>query len=588
MSCAGNEVKHCMKEEDKHKLHAHRKELLDDIADPKPVLDGLISRGILSTQRDDYQHILAGQYAREQTRRLLDLLPTLGEGAFLAFVESVASYRSHLGELLRDASALTTGTAASSIIDIVEDSGGDPDETELDRLVPFPPAKPSNKLVRRLQLDLRRSCISRAERNAAIIFGQGSDGLGGPGIDEACVTISTVNFDDVQTNRARVLDRSETPHDGVTDTRCRRQQATFASLCGDVDDQEELINVGKLFLSPVGTRTKSVLVVGPAGAGKSLLLERILECWAGGKVEVLSEFEFAVYVNGRNATALQSGTVAGMLVRALEQQIELNDKEKQALENYVKANPRRVLLLVDSADEGGEAWEKSKGLENLFKRRGLNACTFVVTSRPCPVAYNLIPSCKRCYYLIGLNDRRLDQLLLRTLGEEEGMRVKAQLKEPGQQHVYELMKGTPLVANLMMKLVAAHSDRAKTLPTCATQIFGALALDMIYRERVKVDKAFAEGERISTLDNLPSEVQEMVGQLGQLALNCLCRRQPMLLNMKTVKKTCSAEAISLGFLNKTVVKASGAGSIGSTHGAEFCHVAWLEFFAAHCLCRKLK
>ena len=102
---------------------------------------------------------------------------------------------------------------------------------------------------------------------------------------------------------------------------------------------------------------KSLLVVGPAGTGKSLLLERIMESWAGGKVEGLSKFEFVVYVSARYATALQSGSVVGMLVTALERQIELSDKERQALEIYLKTNSRRVLVLVDSADEGGEASE---------------------------------------------------------------------------------------------------------------------------------------------------------------------------------------------------------------------------------------
>ena len=36
------------------------------------------------------------------------------------------------------------------------------------------------------------------------------------------------------------------------------------------------------------------------------------------------------------------------------------------------------------------AWERSKALENLFERRGLGSCTFVVTSRPCPRAYDLV------------------------------------------------------------------------------------------------------------------------------------------------------------------------------------------------------
>ena len=191
-------------------------------------------------------------------------------------------------------------------------------------------------------------------------------------------------------------------------------------------------------------------------------------------------------------------------------------------------------------------------------------------------------SCKRRYYLIGLNDRRLDELLVRRLGEEEGVRVAAELKEPSRQHVRELMKGTPLVANMMAKLASA--GRAKSLPTSTTQIYLAMALDIIHHERAKEDTKFAEGQIISSFDDLPSEVQKMVEQLGELALDCL-RRRRFVFDMKTLMEACGEEAISLGFLNKFVTRATG-GSIGSAQEAEFRHLTWLEFFAAHCLTRK--
>ena len=571
-----------MQREEKRKLRLLRSQLLDDIANPNTVVVGLVSRGVLPMQSDHYQYILAGQYTRQKTERLLDRLPTLGAGAFLAFVESLANYKPHLAELLRQ-DLLTEGVVIGPQAE-VEDSSDDDSDDDLDR-GPFPPSRPNDECVGGLQEELRRSYINLGERKAAIVeFSQRKEGKG-PGLDDVCVTLSSLNFDDVQAERD--LDRSERLRsgDGTTDARSWRKQLaskTFASRCGD---ELELIDVGQLFVGPGGKRVKSLLVVGPAGTGKSLLLERIMECWAGGKLEVLSKFDFVVYVSARDATALQSGSVVGMLVTALERQIELSDTERQALEIYLKKNSRRVLVLVDSADEGGEAWERSKALENLFERRGLGSCTFVVTSRPCPRAYDLVLSCKRRYYLIGLNDRRLDELLVRRLGEEEGVRVAAQLKEPSRQHVRELMKGTPLVANMMAKL-ASTAGRAKSLPTSTTQIYVAMALDMIHHERTKGDKKFSKGQIISSFDDLPSEVQKMVEQLGKLAVDCL-RRRRFVFDMTTLEEACGEEAISLGFLNKFVVKATG-GSIGSAQEAEFRHLTWLEFFAALCLTRTVR
>ena len=218
-----------MEEEEKRKLRLHRKKVLDDVADPKPVLDGLISRGVLTTQSDEYQHILAGRFVREQTRRLLDLLPTLGAGAFFAFVESLASYRPHLAELLRQ--DLPTVEGASAKLPTVEvDSSDDDSDADLDR-GPFPPSRPKDEFVSSLQQELRRSYINLGERKAAIVeFSQRKEGVG-PGLDDICATLSSLNFDDVQAERE--LERGERLRSdyGTTDARSWRKELaskTFA------------------------------------------------------------------------------------------------------------------------------------------------------------------------------------------------------------------------------------------------------------------------------------------------------------------------------------------------------------------------
>ena len=146
----------------------------------------------------------------------------------------------------------------------------------------------------------------------------------------------------------------------------------------------------------------------------------------------------------------------------------LRNAERKEMEKYMEKNSEGVLVLLDSADEGGEAWVKSKALEMLFQRRGLKECTSVATSRPCSLAYDLVPSCRQRFYLTGFNDRRLDELLIRRLGKQNGLGVAEKLKEPTLKHVRQLMKGTPLVANVVAELVA---DDGASLLSCSTQIF---------------------------------------------------------------------------------------------------------------------
>ena len=339
--------------------------------------------------------------------------------------------------------------------------------------------------------------------------------------------------------------------------------------------------MGQLFRAANGESVESCLLVGPAGAGKSVLLERIMACWAGDGVEELAGFELVVYVSGRDAKALGNETAVGMLGYALQRQCELSDSEREEVEKYIRMNSERVLVLLDAADEGGSVWSESEAVEKLVQRRSVEDCTFVVTSRPCTQAYELVLYCQQRFYLIGLNDRRLDELLVRRLGQEDGVRVTESLKEPERERLRELMKKTPLVANMVAKL-ASDPARAKSLPRTTTEIYTAMALDMIRHERVKRDKTFGQDKVMLTFDDLPDDVQRLVQELGKLALDCL-RQRRFVVDMKTVESVCGKEAVDLGFLNKFAIEASGGG-VGRCHKAEFRHLTWLEFFAAHHIC----
>ena len=201
----------------------------------------------------------------------------------------------------------------------------------------------------------------------------------------------------------------------------------------------------------------SCLVVGPAGTGKTLLLQRVAVSWAEGKAEELSQFELVVLISGRDEDALKCETTVKMLGYVLQRQYKLTDAERAEIDMYMEMNSEKILILLDSADEGGEVWAGSKALEMLFDRRGLEDCTFVVASRPCSLAYVLVPLCEHRFYLVGFNDRRLDELLCRRLGEE-GLQVAGKLKEPSRRHVRELMKETPLIASMVAELALEGDD----------------------------------------------------------------------------------------------------------------------------------
>ena len=269
------------------------------------------------------------------------------------------------------------------------------------------------------------------------------------GLDELFVTISTLTFDEAQA-RFRKRKRQSSVRSTRKESAKRLASNTFLPRCEEAVEQKD---VGQLFRRRAGVgMVDSCLVVGSAGTGKTVLLQRVVVSCAEGKAEELSQFELVVLISGRDEGALKCETAVEMVGYVLQRQYKLTDAERAEIEMYMEMNSEKVLVLLDSADQGGEAWVESEALEMLFNRTGLEECTFVVASRPCSLSYDLVPLCEHRFYLVGFNDRRLDELLCRRLGED-GLKVAEKLKEPSSRHLRELMKETPLIANMVAELV---------------------------------------------------------------------------------------------------------------------------------------
>ena len=443
-------------------------------------------------------------------------------------------------------------------------------ESSLSEEGAFPPARPEMQVVCRLQRKIRQRCVRSGRGVSVVDYGQKA----ASGLEKVYVTIASLNFDDAQT----VEERRERPREGGEVGRAShwtRELASrsFASRRGE---EAELSDLGTLFRGADGEKVDSCLVVGPAGTGKTVLLEWIMASWAAGGVEELGEFEIVVYVSGRDGAALGCDMPVEMLGCVLQREHSLSDDERREVETYLSINSQRVLVLLDSADEGGDAWMNSKALAMLFDRRDLAGCTFVATSRPCMLAYDLVLSCRQRYYMIGFNDRQLDRLLVRRLGEEEGPRVAEQLRaKPELLLVRELMKDTPLVANMVAELAERG---AESLPASTTHIYRALALDIVRHEQVMGDEALSPEDEAT--DELAEQCQAWLCELGRLALDGFLQRR-FVFDMDTVRSTCSEGAVRLGFLDEFEVETIGG---GAHQHAEFRHLTWQEFFAAFSLC----
>ena len=311
----------------------------------------------------------------------------------------------------------------------------------------------------------------------------------------------------------------------------------------------------------------TLLLAQPAG-GKTLTLMKIASLWAEGKEEFLQQFEFVFYVSGRDEEALKGKSAIDVL--RLDE-FDLDGSEQAEMVKYLSENSNKALLLLDGADEGGDLWTKSKGLKKIFERKGaLRNCSFVVSSRPCEAAYQLIPVCDQHFHLAGLNDQRLEELLVRRLGESYGHAVASELKQAKWNQLRALMKETPLIANMV---AALRLDR-QPLPSTRTELYTVMVVNMVRRATAKSNTV---SMAVDTLDDLPAEEKTALSNIGQVALVGLKRQRYVFSLENEVQPLCGDAAQRLGFKEEFRTMSVR----GQRHEVQFSHLTFQEYLAAY-------
>ena len=417
-------------------------------------------------------------------------------GAFNHFVGALRLARSQLAEVLAIERSLT------ETVDVV---GSDPIDSHQFPPVAFELPTPSHPTARKLQRMLRKFHSRKARRLPLFDFQSGGKSVG---LEEVFITLSTLDFHELQAMF------SETKRLSAEEIR----ELASKTWCERRENVQEITELKRLLQLSNGELADGTLLLAQAAGGKTLTMLKIASLWAEGKEDFLQQFEFVFYVSSRNEEALKGKSAIDVL--RLDE-FDLDGSEQVEMAKYLSENSDKVLVLLDGADEGGELWMKSKGLEKIFERKGaLCNCSFVVSSRPCEAAYQLIPVCDQHFHLAGLNDQRLEELLVRRLGEADGRAVASELKQAKWSQLRALMKETPLIANM----VAALRLDGQPLPSTRTELYMVMVVNMVRRATAKSSKrkgCMAAG----TLNDLPAEEKTALSNIGRVAMIGL-KQQP--------------------------------------------------------------
>ena len=524
-----------MEERERRVLEKHRRELVTNILEIEPILDYLISQGVLRANGEDVQRIRRGEIALARARNLLDILPSCGRAAFGHLVDALRLERPHLAELL---------------------------ERSLEEMHEVPckvselrqPRRPSHPTARKLQDALRTYHTNTARCLPLFDFHSGAEAVG---LDEVFVTLSALNFSEIQSMFARQKELSAK----------ELRELASKTWMERREDVEEITGVDRLLRFADGQVARSCLLLAQAAAGKTLTLLKLAALWAEGQHEALAEFEFVFYVSGRDSDALAGKSAIDVLQLG---ELDLSARQQEEMLEYLSEHSDKVLVLLDGADEGGELWTKSKGLEKIVRRKGgLANSSFIVASRPCEAAYRLIPLCDQHFHLVGLGDQRLGELLERRLGSAKGQEVFLKLQQTKWSQLRALMKETPLVANMVAALVKS----GPSLPATRTEIYTRMVVNMVKRS---AEKSQSKSLAAILLEDLPPEEKASLLAIGKLALQGLKEGRYVFDLEKEVRPACGDVAERLGFVEEFRTVSVH----GERHDVQFSHLTYQEYLAA--------
>ncbi|XP_077173318.1 MHC class II transactivator isoform X2 [Paroedura picta] len=169
---------------------------------------------------------------------------------------------------------------------------------------------------------------------------------------------------------------------------------------------------------------RAALVLGKAGMGKSLLVQKICLDWSKGR---FAQFEFLFRFDCRRLSLLRGKrySVSQLLFR-----LSADPQEGDGhVYRYLLRNPEKVLLIFDGFEElqdlGGFSpcpdsptrkeppWGIGVVLGSLFQRKVLDGCTILLTSRPKDKMHQYLPRVDKILELVGFSPKQANAYLAR-------------------------------------------------------------------------------------------------------------------------------------------------------------------------------
>ena len=280
------------------------------------------------------------------------------------------------------------------------------------------------------------------------------------------------------------------------------------TLRGNVDDimrRKSSIELKNLFKLD-NRRRKIILIEGAPGAGKSTLAWHVCQTWESG--ELFQEFKVVVFVQLQDP-AVQSATSLADVLPA-----KSKNMRTQIVSQLECVNGRDVLLVLDGWDEYGGGLSYLSVFQRLIcspEEINMRFSSLIITSRPI-ASGELQRYASSRVEIVGFTSAEVKKYFSESIGDSK-MEHKLQdhLRE---RPVIEASCYLPLNAAIVVHLFLALNH---TLPHTLHEVFVSLVLCCIIRHLTRQAEEGKEAPDISSLDDLPPELQEPFNNICAMA-----------------------------------------------------------------------
>jgi len=320
-----------------------------------------------------------------------------------------------------------------------------------------------------------------------------------------------------------------------------------------------------------------VLIEGPPGIGKSVLLAEIAHRWS--KNLVLKEFKFLFLVHLRDPSIQNADTVKKFLQLFCRRDERAPEVASACSKYFFKNEGKDLIFLFDGLDEFNVNKLKKSLINDILNRKDLAKCGLIVSSRP-HASLRLRQNADLRVTIFGFTEKERDEFIQQAL--EEQPQKSHDLRKYLDSHL--TLSGLCSIPFNMVILVYL-CKQGISFPKNPTQLYEYFICHTIRHHLRKhggfIDNAFTD------LSNLPENCNKLLKQLSELSLMGMNNNDylKVIFNMDDIESFCPDLTIVPENINGFgLLKAiEDYGPTREEISVSFIHFSIQEFLAGYCV-----